>query len=306
MQGGDSLEPDETYGYPQVDRAMFAAGGQPMSHGVQTLYSWPTSSNFASANASPSLMGGSPLSQGTSPLTPDTPLSTVDASPSVSSLPSPGSQGSNEVFYLAASPNSQNSTLTTPTDSHPRHVYNLHSGSETQLSIPQMTSEPRLPPYEYPAIQSGLGQPVALTRRHSHTTLTRPQITNPPTSGFPPYAVPVHSPASPGVNSPLSDIQLIARPEFRFEHWYLPGPLIPQTTYSPQTASDRRRYVDGFPLQPPIYFKRVSSEGCPDIGITLVECVTQRFKALEGYDDELLESCGPSISIRLNVRDSAI
>ncbi|KAL5513137.1 hypothetical protein ACEPAH_3535 [Sanghuangporus vaninii] len=303
MQSGDTMEPDETHRYPRVDGTIFTAGQQPVHQSPHTYHAWSAPSNFASMNASPNLMSGSPISQGTSPLTPDTPLSTVEASSTVSSLPSPGSQGSNEVYYLAASPDNQPSTLATPTelqDFHVGNVYSRHSGSETQLSVPQTVPGSPYPPYEYPGAASGLIHPLTLTRRHSHTALTRPQ-SNPLSAGHAPYTVHPQSPARiAGRNNPFTQVELIARLEYRFENWFLPGPLVPQTTYLPQTASDRRRYVDGFPLQAPIYFKRTASQGSPEIGITLVECVTQRFKSLEGCDDELLETCGPSISIRLN------
>ncbi|EJD07501.1 uncharacterized protein FOMMEDRAFT_73265 [Fomitiporia mediterranea MF3/22] len=141
-----------------------------------------------------------------------------------------------------------------------------------------------------------------LVRRHSHSALERPLQRTASAPTYSPYPVPSPAPArSASVrsdrNRSFTDVTLVARPEYIWEGYCLPGPLVPQQQYTPHTASDRRRYVEQAELRPPIYFKRVEPV---ELGISLVDCLAQRFKRLQGYDDELLQDAGPSISIRLN------
>ena len=67
--------------------------------------------------------------------------------------------------------------------------------------------------------------------------------------------------------------------------------------YKPHTTSDRRRYVEDVPLEPPIYFFVKHSGQC---GISLHDALYSRVKNLVNRE-QVFEGRGPSVSIRLEV-----
>lgn len=75
--------------------------------------------------------------------------------------------------------------------------------------------------------------------------------------------------------------------------------FIPQRMYKPHTGSDRRRYVEQVPLSPPIIFE--VDHPC-EWGIDLDDALKCRTKRLVDRDALMFEGCGPSVSIRLEVR----
>ena len=79
----------------------------------------------------------------------------------------------------------------------------------------------------------------------------------------------------------------------------LGGVLVPQKTYRPHTLNDRRRYVEEVQLDSPIMFYTHTPAGC---GILLRDAIASKFITLEGRDDAMFVSRGPSVSIRLIVR----
>ena len=77
------------------------------------------------------------------------------------------------------------------------------------------------------------------------------------------------------------------------------GPFIPQMTYGPYAANNRRVYVDDVQLEAHIMFFSTNPTGC---GILLKDAISSRFSILEARDDAMFQGKGPSVSIRLNVR----
>jgi hypothetical protein len=75
--------------------------------------------------------------------------------------------------------------------------------------------------------------------------------------------------------------------------------FVPQRMYKPHTGSDRRRYVEEVRLSPPIIFE---VEHPTEWGITLDDALKSRTKRLLDKDALMFEGCGPSVSIRLEVR----
>ena len=75
-------------------------------------------------------------------------------------------------------------------------------------------------------------------------------------------------------------------------------PVIPQPMYRPHTQSDRRRYVEEVSLQEPIYFYAHN-----ELGISLPDVLHSRVKHLEAREETVFHGRGPSVSIRLEVRD---
>ena len=68
--------------------------------------------------------------------------------------------------------------------------------------------------------------------------------------------------------------------------------------YKPHTASDRKRYVEDFLLEAPVYFFMEHSGEC---GISLHDALHSRVKNLVNRKNVVFEGRGPSISIRLEV-----
>lgn len=78
------------------------------------------------------------------------------------------------------------------------------------------------------------------------------------------------------------------------------GPFVPQKMYMPHTNSDRRRYVEETELQTPIYFWMQDPVEC---GIPLIDALHSRVRRLQARDETVFEGRGPSISVRLQVRN---
>ena len=76
--------------------------------------------------------------------------------------------------------------------------------------------------------------------------------------------------------------------------------LIQQKVYRPNTQSDRRRYVEEVELEAPIMFFLQHPDGC---GINCREAMSSKFSRLVDRDDAMFINRGPSVSIRINVRD---
>ena len=76
------------------------------------------------------------------------------------------------------------------------------------------------------------------------------------------------------------------------------GPFIPQLMYKPHTTSDRKRYVEDFRLEGPIYFVVEHPDQC---GIPLIDALHSRVKNLANREHVVFEGRGPSVSIRLEV-----
>ncbi|EMD38915.1 hypothetical protein CERSUDRAFT_122431 [Gelatoporia subvermispora B] len=88
------------------------------------------------------------------------------------------------------------------------------------------------------------------------------------------------------------------------------GIMIPQRTYQPLMQSDRRRYVEEVTLEEPIMFyvyrpQYISPGFHPaarpqlSCGVSLRDCINNRFDFLEGREELMFVDRGPSISIRL-------
>ena len=73
--------------------------------------------------------------------------------------------------------------------------------------------------------------------------------------------------------------------------------------YKPHTGSDRRRYVEEVRLSLPIRFE---VEHPSEWGIPLDDALKSRTKRLVDKDALMFDGCGPSVSIRLEVRSSVI
>lgn len=69
--------------------------------------------------------------------------------------------------------------------------------------------------------------------------------------------------------------------------------------YKPHTGSDRRRYVEEVRLSMPIIFQM---EQPYEYGIPLDDALKCRTKRLIEKDALMFDGCGPSVSIRLEVR----
>lgn len=71
--------------------------------------------------------------------------------------------------------------------------------------------------------------------------------------------------------------------------------FIPQILYQPRGETDREKYVYTAILSPPILFY---AENSSELGIALDEIQTRR---LRDKDDVVLQGCGRSISVRIEV-----
>ncbi|KAI5116871.1 hypothetical protein M0805_005837 [Coniferiporia weirii] len=295
----------------------------------------------------------SPNSQGWSPLTPNTPLLTVDHSPTTSaypspgSLPSPGLRGTSngDFLHLAPSPSLRSDSTPLLSDmpaglrASPARApagihmdaqvqYYTHYQVDGQVSAAQPYAQAQTPQQarEAPVDSSYIG---SNGRRYQNSVAAyTPQQTSPfhsppphltasrspyPTGAFSPYLVtaPLPYPAASASPNPAT------APLPSSAHGYrgtpprvaqalepgaipaglsVPGPIVPQTVYRPNTASDQRRYVDQIELEKPIQF---CLQGPSQLGISLHDALTGRFNRLTGRDDTLFETRGPSISIRL-------
>ncbi|KZV68965.1 hypothetical protein PENSPDRAFT_581651 [Peniophora sp. CONT] len=73
--------------------------------------------------------------------------------------------------------------------------------------------------------------------------------------------------------------------------------MIPQSKYRPYTPGDRDRYLNKIQLLEPVLFN-TTNPGM--IGIALSDALAGKYHQLDGRDDRLFHSSGPSISIRIN------
>ncbi|KAG2070213.1 hypothetical protein BDR04DRAFT_1155820 [Suillus decipiens] len=71
---------------------------------------------------------------------------------------------------------------------------------------------------------------------------------------------------------------------------------IPQSIYQPYTEADRVHYIKKADLKEPIIFKTAHPD---QWGIALEDAMKAKMKDLIDKDDNMLEDCGPSVSIRL-------
>ncbi|KAG1876555.1 hypothetical protein DFJ58DRAFT_179963 [Suillus subalutaceus] len=71
---------------------------------------------------------------------------------------------------------------------------------------------------------------------------------------------------------------------------------IPQSIYQPYTEADRVRYIEKADLKEPIIFKTAHPG---QWGIALEDACRAKMQDLLDKDDNMLEDCGPSVSIRL-------
>lgn len=78
-----------------------------------------------------------------------------------------------------------------------------------------------------------------------------------------------------------------------------PRVFVPQKMYQPHTGADRRRYVEGLPLMPPVVFELKHPD---QYGVSLADALGQRMKYLQDKDELMFVNCGPSASIRIEVR----
>lgn len=78
-----------------------------------------------------------------------------------------------------------------------------------------------------------------------------------------------------------------------------PRVFVPQKMYRPHTTADRRRYVEGQQLMAPVVFEMKHPD---QYGVSLVDALSQRMKHLQDKDELMFANCGPSASIRIEVR----
>lgn len=74
--------------------------------------------------------------------------------------------------------------------------------------------------------------------------------------------------------------------------------FVPQTLYRPLTEADKERYVEQVILSPPIIF--MTKEPF-EWGIPLEDILDGKMQRLVDKDVPVLQNCGPSVSIRMNV-----
>jgi hypothetical protein len=79
--------------------------------------------------------------------------------------------------------------------------------------------------------------------------------------------------------------------------------LVPQKIYRPNTQSDVRRYVQEVELEEPIMFFMQHPDGC---GINCRDAINSKFSRLVDRDDLMFHGRGPSVSIRINVRNTIV
>lgn len=89
----------------------------------------------------------------------------------------------------------------------------------------------------------------------------------------------------------------------QFAGYNIPGPLVPQVHYKPQSQSDQRRYVDEAKLSEPIPFMLMSPES---LGVPLRDALSSHLQRLKDKDTTLFHGAGPSVSIRICVSVSRL
>lgn len=76
--------------------------------------------------------------------------------------------------------------------------------------------------------------------------------------------------------------------------------FVPQTLYKPLTEADKERYLERVSLSPPIIF---ITKKPLEWGIPLEDVRNGKMQRLVDKDVPVLQDCGPSISIRINVSE---
>lgn len=74
--------------------------------------------------------------------------------------------------------------------------------------------------------------------------------------------------------------------------------FVPQTLYKPFTEADKERYLERVSLSPPIIF--MTKEPL-EWGISLEDVRNGKTQRLVDKNMPVLQNCGPSVSIRINV-----
>ena len=69
--------------------------------------------------------------------------------------------------------------------------------------------------------------------------------------------------------------------------------------YRPHTSADHRRYVEGLQLMAPVVFEMKHPD---QYGVNLADALTQHMTHLQDKDKLMFVNCGPSASIRIEVR----
>lgn len=75
---------------------------------------------------------------------------------------------------------------------------------------------------------------------------------------------------------------------------------MPQTLYRPFTEADKDRYIERISLSAPIIFMTKESL---EWGISLEDVCNGKTQHLVDKDVPVLQDCGPSVSIRINVSE---
>ncbi|KAI5989335.1 hypothetical protein EDD15DRAFT_1318471 [Pisolithus albus] len=75
--------------------------------------------------------------------------------------------------------------------------------------------------------------------------------------------------------------------------------FVPQRIYRPYTEADQKRYITDCELKQTIYFL---SSNPSEFGLTLDNAIKSKHKDLQDKDDPMFAGCGPSVSIRVEVR----
>jgi hypothetical protein len=122
-----------------------------------------------------------------------------------------------------------------------------------------------------------------------------------------PGSQPTHLPTPQSTLLTLAELPMVRTPENTVLDLasQFPGAdlLIPQTIYRPSTQSDIRRYVHEVTLDDPIMFYMQDPEGC---GINCRDAVNSKFSRLVGRDELMFQNRGPSVSVRINVRNAVV
>lgn len=77
--------------------------------------------------------------------------------------------------------------------------------------------------------------------------------------------------------------------------------FVPQRLYKPFTEADKERYLERVSLSAPIIF--VAKETALEWGISLEDVRNGKTQHLVDKDIPVLQDCGPSVAIRINVSD---
>lgn len=76
--------------------------------------------------------------------------------------------------------------------------------------------------------------------------------------------------------------------------------FVPQRLYRPFTETDKERYLERVSLSAPIIFV---TKGLLEWGISLQDVRNGKTHGLVNKNDPVLQHCGPSVTIRINVSE---